>query len=183
MLIGHDVLTKCLQKKDWFRNLTPVKSSTGTIIGKAYGKPVRNKVNHRQSRDFYRPIPFKSKIKAIAVFHAKWRLSEERPQKFHTDDVWLPRPGWCFWLVEANIPHDTTNQKHYPDLGNDASSVWNFCACFSDVISWGNQRWHREPIKSNKEKIEHDQNRYDTKLACLNTWIQVWDILKSGPLA
>ena len=29
---------------------------------------------------------------------------------------------------------DSTNQKHNPDLGNDASSVWNFCAHFSDVI-------------------------------------------------
>ena len=32
-----------------------------------------------------------------------------------------------------------TNQKRYPVLGSDASSVWNFCACFSDVISPGNQ--------------------------------------------
>ena len=38
------------------------------------------------------------------------------------------------WLVETNFPHGTTNQKHYPDLGSDASSVWNFCARFSDVI-------------------------------------------------
>ena len=30
----------------------------------------------------------------------------------------------------------STNQKHYPDPGSDASSVWNFCARFSDVI-WG----------------------------------------------
>ena len=30
-----------------------------------------------------------------------------------------------------------------PDLGSDASSVWNFCARFSDVISWGNQWWSR----------------------------------------
>ena len=29
----------------------------------------------------------------------------------------------------------STNQKHYPDLGSDTSSVWNFCARFSDVIS------------------------------------------------
>ena len=34
--------------------------------------------------------------------------------------------GWKF---------PSTNQKHYPDLGSDASTVWNFCACFSDVIS------------------------------------------------
>ena len=33
---------------------------------------------------------------------------------------------------------------NYPDLGSDASSVWNFYHCFSDVISPGNQRWHHE---------------------------------------
>ena len=38
----------------------------------------------------------------------------------------------------------STNQKHYPDLSSDASSVWNFCACFSDVISRGNRWWRRE---------------------------------------
>ena len=27
-----------------------------------------------------------------------------------------------------------TDQKHYPDLGNDASSAWNFCPRFLDVI-------------------------------------------------
>ena len=31
------------------------------------------------------------------------------------------------------------NQEHYRDLGINASSVWNFCARFSDVISRGNQ--------------------------------------------
>ena len=38
----------------------------------------------------------------------------------------------------------STNQKHYPDLGSDASSVWNFCARFSDVISLANQWWRRQ---------------------------------------
>ena len=28
----------------------------------------------------------------------------------------------------------SANQKHYPDLGSDASSVWNFFARLSDVI-------------------------------------------------
>ena len=28
-----------------------------------------------------------------------------------------------------------TNQKHFPVLGGEASSVWNFCTCFSDIIS------------------------------------------------
>ena len=31
----------------------------------------------------------------------------------------------------------TTNQKHYPDLGSDMSSVCNFCALSSRVISLG----------------------------------------------
>ena len=34
----------------------------------------------------------------------------------------------------------STNQRHYQDLGSDTSSVLNFCARPSDVISpWGNQ--------------------------------------------
>ena len=33
----------------------------------------------------------------------------------------------------------STNEKYYPDLGCDVSSVWNFCARFLDVISRGNQ--------------------------------------------
>ena len=71
--------------------------------------------------------------------------SEKRAQKFHTDDVSLPKSGWCFWLVVPRGKFASTNQKHYPDLGSDASSVWNFCACFSDVISRGNQ-WRRREM-------------------------------------
>ena len=67
--------------------------------------------------------------------------SEKRAQKFHTDDASLPRSGWCFWLVESNFPRGTSNQKHQPDLGSDASSVSNFCARFSDVIWRGKQWW------------------------------------------
>ena len=37
-----------------------------------------------------------------------------------------------------------TNQKHYPVAGIGASSVWNFCTCFSVVILWANQWWRRE---------------------------------------
>ena len=32
------------------------------------------------------------------------------------------------YLVESNFPLGRTNQKHYPDLGSDALSVWNFGA-------------------------------------------------------
>ena len=37
----------------------------------------------------------------------------------------------------------SANQKHFPDLGSD-TSVWNFFARLSDVISLGNQWWRRE---------------------------------------
>ena len=56
--------------------------------------------------------------------------SENRAQKFYTDDASLPPPRGKF---------DSTNQKHYPDLSRDTSSVWNFCARFLDVIWRGNQ--------------------------------------------
>ena len=50
----------------------------------------------------------------------------------------------------------SANQKHNvnPDLGSDASSIWNFCGRFSDVISCGNRWWRREmsTVFSSKEK-------------------------------
>ena len=67
--------------------------------------------------------------------------SKRRAQKFHTDDASLPRSGYCFGLVGPCGKFASTNQKHYPDLGKDASSVWNFCTRFSDVISRGNRLW------------------------------------------
>ena len=45
--------------------------------------------------------------------------------------------GWNF---------DSTDQKHYPDLGSSTTSVWNFCARFSDVISRGNFWWRHEML-------------------------------------
>ena len=51
--------------------------------------------------------------------------SEKRAQKFHT----------CDWLEIRLI-------QSY--LGSDASSVWNFCARFSNVISRGNHRQRRK---------------------------------------
>ena len=47
---------------------------------------------------------------------------------------------WVVLLI-AIFPRQTTNQKHYPDLGIGTSSAWNFCSHFSDVISQGNQWW------------------------------------------
>ena len=70
--------------------------------------------------------------------------SEKRAQNFHTNDASLPRPGKCFWLVVARGKCTSTNHRQYPDLGCDASSVWNFCASYSDVISKGNHWWRQE---------------------------------------
>ena len=50
----------------------------------------------------------------------------------------------CFRLVEANFLRGATNQKHFPDLGSDTSSVWNFCSRFSDVILREHRWWHCE---------------------------------------
>ena len=51
----------------------------------------------------------------------KWAL------KVHTDDATLPKTPSCIWLVEANFPHSTTNEKHDPDPG--------ICSRPSDLIS------------------------------------------------
>ena len=34
-----------------------------------------------------------------------------------------------------HVKFASTNQKYYPDPGSEASSVWNLCACLSEVIS------------------------------------------------
>ena len=56
--------------------------------------------------------------------------SEKQAQKFHTDDATLLSSIKCFWLVEENFPHCMTSQKHYPNQGRVASSVWYFRARF-----------------------------------------------------
>ena len=74
-------------------------------------------------------------------FLAKWRRAEI---PFWWRVTTLTRSGWCLWLVEANFSPDTTNQKCYPDPGFETSSVWNFCARFSDVISREIKWWRGE---------------------------------------
>ena len=52
---------------------------------------------------------------------------------------------WVILLIGPAVrKFPSTNQKHYAELGSDTSSVWNFCACFSAFISWGNQWWHHK---------------------------------------
>ena len=76
-------------------------------------------------------------------FPAKWPLRNKCRNSILM--MWLLRSGKSFWLVEASFLPGTTNQKHYTYLGGDASSVWNFCTCSSDIILWGNQ-WRRHEM-------------------------------------
>ena len=76
-------------------------------------------------------------------FPVKWHQRTER-RNFILMTMSLPRSGKCFWLVMPRGKFVSTSQKHYPDLGNDMSSVWNFCARFSDVISWGSRWWRHK---------------------------------------
>ena len=54
----------------------------------------------------------------------------------------LSRCVRTLWLVMPHGQFASTNQKHHSDLGSHASSVWNFCARFTDVISRGKQWRH-----------------------------------------
>ena len=54
-----------------------------------------------------------------------WETSAEIPYWWR---VTTQIKVWCFWLVVPLGKFASTNQKHYPDLGSDVSSVWNFCA-------------------------------------------------------
>ena len=91
---------------------------------------------HRQGSSGFVPkilLPLQEKTADISRRHhwfPREMTSEKQAQKFHTDDATLLSSIKCFWLVEENFPHGTTNQKHYPNQGRVASSVWNFRARF-----------------------------------------------------
>ena len=77
---------------------------------------------------------------------AREMTSEKQVQKFHVNDASLPRSGYCFWLVVRRVKFALTNQKHYPDLSSDTSSVWNFCAL--SQTSFRGWRWWRREMSS-----------------------------------
>ena len=71
-----------------------------------------------------------------------WETSAEIPYWWHvTTEIWV-----VLLIGRATYSREfaPTNQKHYPDLGSDVSSVWNFFARFSDVISRANPWWPRD---------------------------------------
>ena len=80
----------------------------------------------------------------LTVSPRNWLLGNERrnsePLTCHYSDL----VSVSDWLKQISPAARPINQKHYQDLGSDASSAWNFCSRSSDVISRGNQWWHRE---------------------------------------
>ena len=72
------------------------------------------------------------------------RSSLRKQPTFRDDTTGFPGVKWHLRNVcngsayrLSKFPRGRTNQNHYPELGSDTSSVWNFCARMSDVISWG----------------------------------------------
>ena len=58
-------------------------------------------------------------------------MSEKWAEKFHAVDVHNPTE-WCFKLDKIS-----TSQKHYPDQGNEASSVLEFlCSFLTHHFAW-----------------------------------------------
>ena len=75
-------------------------------------------------------------------FPAKWWRRNERRNSILMTRRYPDLGSASDWSCLVGFA--STNQKHYPDLASHASSVWNFCAGFSDVISRGNQWCRRE---------------------------------------
>ena len=78
-----------------------------------------------------------------------WEMSAEIPYWWRvTTQIWvvllIGRAAWEIFNQSEAIRNSILMTRHYPDLGSDASSVWNLCAHFSDVISRGDQRWRLE---------------------------------------
>ena len=64
--------------------------------------------------------PFhRSPIKQLTSLVSPRMTSEQQLQKIHTDDVWLPRCGKCFWLVVPREKFASTNQEHNQDMGSE----------------------------------------------------------------
>ena len=65
----------------------------------------------------------------------------------------------------------SANQQHYSYLGSDASSVWKFCARFSEVTSWGKSGGVAKfgcflrllKLFTKKRSIMNKQNRQNAK--------------------
>ena len=63
---------------------------------------------------------------ATSGFPTKWRLRNEHRNSILMTHYSLDLGSASDWLCRVKFA--LTNQKQYPDLSSDASSVWNFCA-------------------------------------------------------
>ena len=80
---------------------------------------------------------------ATTGFAAKWRLRNERRNSIMMTRHYPDLSSVSYWSCRVG-KFASANQKHYPDLGSDPLSVWNFYARFSDVFSRGNPWWRWE---------------------------------------
>ena len=100
--------------------------------------------------------------------------------------------GWgegldlCEWKTPQKSKSVPRLLSMIVDLGSDASSVWNFCSCYLDVISRGNHSWCREMsavfsgYKLNiltKKKLWMNSSQLSDKEICLpSVTFEVWKL-------
>ena len=73
-----------------------------------------------------------------------WETSAKIPYWWHaTTRIWI-------YVLLIGWKSALSSQKHNSDLGSDTSSVWNFCARFSEVISRVNHLWGRPEMSASQ---------------------------------
>ena len=82
---------------------------------------------HAQHNLFYNTVSLHTSLrKQLTFVTPNWIPSNmtfvERLQKFHTDNVSLPRSGWCSWMDWINQSIRRT-KIYNPDLGDDTISI------------------------------------------------------------
>ena len=80
------------------------------------------------------------------------------------------------WRPRNEYRNSVLMMRHYPDLGSDASSVWNISAHFSDVIWRGNQWWRRQmsAVFSGYAKTIWNLKQNTWKHSVVNNSILTW---------
>ena len=121
---------------------------TNVMLHSDFGIPTSSTIPSLRKQPTFRKTPalvFESLFDAKAFKSISVEVALVFPRKWHL--MWCHYPDLgpaCFWLVENLLHPIRSNQKCYPNLGSDTSSVWSFCARFSDVIWRGNQWWLRQ---------------------------------------
>ena len=121
---------------------------TNVLLHSDFGIPTSSTIPSLRKQPTFRKTPalvFESLFDAKAFKSISVEVALVFPRKWHL--MWCHYPDLgpaCFWLVENLLHPIRSNQKCYPNLGSDTSSVWSFCARFSDVIWRGNQWWLRQ---------------------------------------